>query len=312
MAYKYKKYTESDTVQKYGKLKDMYLKREPKAWDGGNYLDPMNKSMQDYIDYGPFKYDLNADMLYNQYKDQYTNLGQMAMKDTTAQMSGLTGGYGNSYAATAGQQAYQGYLQQLNNVIPELYQLALNRYNSEGDRLLNIYGLNSDAYDREYGEHRDARADWRDMLDYITNQYNTERSWDYGMYSDEWDRGHTIERDKSDDNKWNKEYELSVENSKKSTGGSYSPKEEDTTVYTVENFINQMVRTPDNPYLNYSGSTSPLYGGKDIFGKSINLGEDWKNEVLEIAGEKFGKNSAEYKQISDYVLKSIRTGKWFV
>jgi hypothetical protein len=73
-----------------------------------------------------------------------------------------------------------------------------------------------------------------------------------------------------------------------------------------------MVRTPDNPYLNYSGSTSPLYGGKDKFGKSINLGEDWKNEVLEIAGEKFGKNSAEYKQISDYVLKSIRTGKWFV
>ena len=71
-----------------------------------------------------FSYDLNADMLYQQYKDQYQLMGKQAMQDTMGQAAALTGGFGNSYAATAGNQAYQGNLQQLNNKIPELYALA--------------------------------------------------------------------------------------------------------------------------------------------------------------------------------------------
>ena len=68
-----------------------------------------------------FSYDLNADALYQQYKDQYTTQGKLAMMDTMGQAQAMTGGYGNSYAQSVGQQAYQGYLQQLNDVIPELY-----------------------------------------------------------------------------------------------------------------------------------------------------------------------------------------------
>ena len=54
----------------------------------------------------PFTYDMNEDMLYQQYKDSYTRQGKLAMQDTMGQAAALTGGYGNSYATTAGQQTY--------------------------------------------------------------------------------------------------------------------------------------------------------------------------------------------------------------
>lgn len=61
----------------------------------------------------------------------------------------MTGGYGNSYAASVGNQAYQASLQDLNDVIPELYQLALDRHNMGKQDLYNQYGLLGSEYDRE-------------------------------------------------------------------------------------------------------------------------------------------------------------------
>ena len=87
-------------------------------------------SLKDSIEnYGDFSYDVNSDALYQQYADQYMRQGKLAMQDAMGQAAALTGGYGNSYAATVGNQAYQSYLQQLNDKVPELYQLALDRYN---------------------------------------------------------------------------------------------------------------------------------------------------------------------------------------
>ncbi|MBR6050762.1 MAG: hypothetical protein IKP68_06110, partial [Clostridia bacterium] len=70
-----------------------------------------------------FSYDVDGDSLYQMYKDKYIKGAKLAMQDTMGQAAALTGGYGNSYAATVGNQAYQSYLGQLNDVIPELYHL---------------------------------------------------------------------------------------------------------------------------------------------------------------------------------------------
>jgi hypothetical protein len=111
-------------------------------------LDAYNKIMNRE----DFSYDLNGDALYRQYKDQYLTQGNLAMQDTMGKAASLTGGYGNSYATSAGQQAYQGYLQGLTDKIPELYQLALDQYNREGDELYNQYAMAAErdniAYDR--------------------------------------------------------------------------------------------------------------------------------------------------------------------
>ena len=47
-----------------------------------------------------YSYDANADPLYQSIRDRAVRDGKMAARDTTARMAGLTGGMGNSYAAS--------------------------------------------------------------------------------------------------------------------------------------------------------------------------------------------------------------------
>lgn len=132
-----------------------------------------------------FTYDLNGDALYNQYKDQYRLLGQQAMQDTMGQAAALTGGYGNSYAATAGNQAYQGYMQQLTEKIPELYQLALDKYNADGERLAQNYSLLNSEYDKSYGEYMDTKNALIADRDYYSNNYDSTWNREYTNYTDQ-------------------------------------------------------------------------------------------------------------------------------
>lgn len=122
-----------------------------------------------------FSYDLNGDALYQQYKDRYQNLGRQAMMDTMGNATALTGGYGSSYATTAGNQAYQQYLQQLNDIVPELYQQAYNRYTQEGNDLLNQYNM-------AYGRYRDAVGDWENERSYANSDYWQRYNADYADY----------------------------------------------------------------------------------------------------------------------------------
>lgn len=110
---------------------------------------------------GPFRYDAGKDPLFQSYKDNYVRQGKMAMKDTMGQASALTGGYGSTYGQQVGQQAYDAYLQNLNDVIPQLYGMAMDQYNAEGDRLMQQYGMLGDLRDRKYGMYRDALGDWQ-------------------------------------------------------------------------------------------------------------------------------------------------------
>lgn len=127
-----------------------------------------------------FSYDLTSDPMWQQYKDQYTALGKQAMADTMGAAAGLTGGYGSTYSQNVGQQAYNGYLTQLNEMIPELYGMALNKYQLEGDQLNTAFNAANTLYGNEYGEYRDKVAD-----------YNTDREFLYGVYSDQYDKGET-------------------------------------------------------------------------------------------------------------------------
>ena len=108
------------------------------VWDSKKDL---NEAWQNYLNREAFSYDMASDPMYQQYRDHYIRQGQLAMEDTMGMASSLTGGYGNSYAQTAGQQAYQSYLQQLNNVMPQLYGAAYDRYQAEGEALYNEIAL---------------------------------------------------------------------------------------------------------------------------------------------------------------------------
>lgn len=142
----------------------------------GTYDSQVEDFYNQIVNREKFSYDLNSDMLYNQYKDQYVNLGQMAMKDTMGQAAALTGGYGSSYSQSVGQQAYNAYLQQLNDVVPELYGMALDQYNAEGDQLAQNYALAADLRDTEYGRYQDDLDRHLQEVDYLTGRADTEYS----------------------------------------------------------------------------------------------------------------------------------------
>lgn len=77
--------------------------------------------------------------MYRQYREQYQSAGRLAMENTMGAAASLTGGYGSSYSQQAGQQAYNVYLQKLNEVVPELYAQARSQYDREGSALSERY-----------------------------------------------------------------------------------------------------------------------------------------------------------------------------
>ena len=107
------------------------------------YIDQLNQLYDRIVNRKPFSYDVNADALYKQLADQYTQMGKMASRDVQGQAAALTGGYGNSYAAQVGNQAYQQYLTALTGFIPDLYNQAQAAHQNELSDLLQQYQLMS-------------------------------------------------------------------------------------------------------------------------------------------------------------------------
>lgn len=156
--------------------------------DGGEYGAAVQNALNKINNREKFSYDLNGDALYQQYKDQYITGGKLAMADTMGQAAALTGGYGNSYAATAGNQAYQGYLQKLNDVVPQLYQMAVDRYNQEGQDLKDQYSIAQQMYNTKYGELADRVSEWQSMQDMLDSKaYNLEN-----QSFDQWSTKHNM------------------------------------------------------------------------------------------------------------------------
>ena len=113
-----------------------------------------------------FQYDFNTDPLYQNYKDQYQRQATLGQESAMANAAALSGGYGNSYAATAGNLAYQENMAHLNDVIPQLYQMAYDKYNTDlaNQRADLDMWRNLDSDD--YSKYRDTVSDtqWNDQF----------------------------------------------------------------------------------------------------------------------------------------------------
>jgi len=187
-------------------LNDYYNNNKVGDFNYGNQsvLDELRDKILNRED---FSYDFNSDAMYQQYKDQYTKLGNEAAMNAAASASALTGGYGSSYAGTAASQANQQYLTQLNNVIPELYNAALNRYNTETENLYNQYGMMNDDRNFAYGQYQDKKADYWNNVNYLAGRADAA----YGRDSDRNNFNYNQYRDSVADEQWNKEFEFQQE-----------------------------------------------------------------------------------------------------
>ncbi len=155
------------TTFQYTKAKPVYKQSEAlksaeaqlKDWENSKpskyesrYSDKIDEILNEILHREDFKYNMSSDPLYEQYRAQYIQGGKKAMLDTMGNASALSGGYGNSYATTAGNQAYQEYLGQLNNIAIDLRDRAFDEYKYKGNNLLDnaslLRSLDGDDYEK--------------------------------------------------------------------------------------------------------------------------------------------------------------------
>ena len=151
----------------------------------GAYTSQYNDRINDLIDRisgRKFQYDAANDSAYQLMRENYMNLGRQAAADTAGQAAALTGGYGNSYGTVAANQAYQGYLNPLNDRIPELQQMALSQYQQEGADLQNQYNMLSDRDVAAYQKYRDSMTDWQNDRAFDYNALNDLRSMNQSVW----------------------------------------------------------------------------------------------------------------------------------
>lgn len=218
--FEYDDYAPSDTVNDAYSALQSHLQNKPGEYSS-KWQDQINEIIGNIQNREDFSYDINNDALYQQYKDQYTALGKLAMQDTMGQAAAMTGGYGSSYASSAGNQAYQQYLSKLNEVVPELYGMARDQYNQEGQELYNQYGLLSDQENQDYGRYMDSYNQWASERDHLQSVYSDERSFDYskfnndrnfayGQYSDDKNYAYNEYRNAITDQQWQDDFDESV------------------------------------------------------------------------------------------------------
>ena len=216
-SFEYGAYKPSDAVTQAQQLLQQQLAQKPGAYQSA-WQTQLNDIIQQIMNREKFSYDLNGDALYQQYKNQYVQQGKMAMMDTMGQAQAMTGGYGNSYAQSVGQQAYQGHLQELNEKIPELYQLAMNQYQMEGNALYDQAALMAQQEDQDYGRYRDQMSDYYTELDRLTEDARYKEEQDYGKWADGRDFAYNqfaddraydyqVGRDKVADEQWQAEFD---------------------------------------------------------------------------------------------------------
>ena len=184
--YQEKQYVQSDAVTQAQQALQNQQANKPGAyqsqWQG--QLDSLSGQIQNRP---KFQYDVNADALYQQVAQNYLQQGKTAMMDTMGQAAALTGGYGNSYAQTAGQQQYNQHLLGLAEMVPQFQQMALQQYQMEGDQLMDQYQLMLQQEELAYGRYQDDLNRYYADLDRMQSAYDNERDYDYGRFSDERD-----------------------------------------------------------------------------------------------------------------------------
>lgn len=174
-------YQPSEAVKEAQKQTEQLLKQKPAAYTGP-YAQQINDTLSRILSGEKFTYDFNADPIYQQYKDQYTLLGNQAMQNTMGEAAALTGGYGSSYATTAGSQAYQQYLGELNNVIPTLYNQAYSRYQGDLQAQYNQLSALQNQEAVDYGRYRDTVGDYYNDLNYAYQNLQNMSQQEYNYY----------------------------------------------------------------------------------------------------------------------------------
>ncbi|MBQ6543614.1 MAG: hypothetical protein IJL77_04425 [Clostridia bacterium] len=258
------------------------------------------QAMYDQIANRPkFSYDQASDPLYQQYAEMYRRNARLAMDDTVGRAAALTGGYGNSYAETAGQAMYNQQMDNLNARALDLYNAALDTYEAENQNLYNKFNLAGQMYNNDYNEWRARIADsqWAQNYDFnawqadVANQqwadnYNfnawqadtANQQWqtqfDYDRYLNDRNYNYQLSRDAESDRRYNSEWEYQLDRDRVSDERyadelAYSRYRDAVgdARYAVETAYNRQQNDLDRALQYYQARYNPETGGMSELGQ---------------------------------------------
>lgn len=167
-----------------GDIADLYAQQKnygsydygiPAPEYNNRYDDTIQQLLGEILNREDFSYNPATDPLYSQYRKQYAREGQRATQDALGAAAAASGGIPSSYAATAATQAGDYYAAQMTDKIPELYQLAYNKYLNDYNMQLSDLGAVQGAEQSDYDKYLNE-----------LQQYNTDRAFDYNAWMDEY------------------------------------------------------------------------------------------------------------------------------
>jgi hypothetical protein len=135
------------------------------------------KELAEVLNRAPFSYDAASDPAYQQYLKTYLREGDNAMRDVLAQTSRNSAGLPSSYAVSAASQARNNYAAQASDKLPEMLEAAYAKYLQEDALNRSDVGL----------VNQQEQYDFSKFLTEL-GQWNTDRSFDYGVFSDQFNR----------------------------------------------------------------------------------------------------------------------------
>lgn len=150
---------------------------DPAPTYSGSRYDNRRDELLDRLEREKFSYDPATDPVWQSYQKQYRREGQRATEDALGRAAGMTGGVPSSYAVGAATQAGNYYAAQLSDRLPQLYNDAYNRYLKEYERKLGLADTYNGLGQQDYNRYLDTLG-----------QYNTDRNFAYGVYSDDYNR----------------------------------------------------------------------------------------------------------------------------
>lgn len=130
----------------------------------------------------PYKYDWNADQLYQDYKKGYMTEAQKARANVINAGKQYTAAYPDTYVDSAANQQYQTYMAEINRLAPAFENLAWSQHQMENDDAIRQAQMLGQLSDTEYGRYRDA----------LNDLYNN-RKYELGNYK--YDLGYEIEKE---------------------------------------------------------------------------------------------------------------------
>ena len=149
---------------------------EPAPTYKNTYGEQIDNLMTEIMNREKFIYDPATDPIYSSYKKTYTREGKRATADVLGEAAAMTGGIPSSYAVTAASQAGNNYAAQLADKVPELYEMAYNKYLQDYNAKLDNLEMLQDREQFEYGQYLDELA-----------QYESDKNFNYAQWIDEID-----------------------------------------------------------------------------------------------------------------------------